>query len=86
MREVAFEPTHVLMDSSAAESIAKNNQISANSKHIDIRFHHVKSCVENKVLKLSHVSSAKNTADLLTKVLDLSPFTILVKIIGLSND
>ena len=86
LREVAFEPTHVHMDSSAAESIAKSNQISAKSKHIDIRFHHVKSCVRDKVLKLSHVSSANNTADLLTKVLDLSPFTKLVKLIGLSSN
>ena len=85
VREVRFEGTQIMMDSTAAESIAKSNAISASTKHIDIRYHHVKSCVEGELVKISHVQSSENTADLLTKVLELRPFIRLVELIGLHN-
>lgn len=86
LSEETFETKQVLMSSSAAEPIAKSDQPLGRNKHIDIRFHHVKACVRDKVLILSRVSSASNTADLLGKVLDLSPFTRMVKLIKLSDD
>ena len=69
LREVAFAPTVIKMDNTAVESIAQSNATSVRSKHIDTRFHHVKSCVEGEVVKLSHVSSPMNVADVLTKML-----------------
>lgn len=81
-----LELTQVLIDSSAAEATSKRDQDSARCKNTDIWFHHAKVYVREKVLILSHVFSTSNTTDLLTKTMELSPFTRIVKLIGLSDD
>ncbi len=67
-----FEPSTVQIDSSAAEALALNKQVSERNKHTDLKYHFVKAALKSKVIILKDVKPADNTADMLTKVLDLS--------------
>ena len=39
-------------------------------KHIDIRAHFIRDCVNNRVIDVHHIAGAENPSDLLTKTLD----------------
>jgi hypothetical protein len=73
------------LDSEAAEAIAQDPLItSKRSKHIDIRYHHVRQLVADDAITLEHVPSADNLADILTKPLGPQVFIPLRESIGLS--
>ena len=55
-------------DSNGAINLSKNQIISQRSKHIDIKYHFLRSHV-NDTFKLEYVPSENNIADLLTKQL-----------------
>ncbi len=66
-----FEATTVQIDKSAAKALALNKQVSVRNKHIDLKYHFVKAVMKSKIIILKDMKSADNTADMLTKVLDL---------------
>ncbi len=68
------EPSILLADNLGAISLAKNPIGSRRSKHIDIRHHYIRELVENDVIKLSHVKSSENAADMFTKNLGTGQF------------
>jgi hypothetical protein len=39
-------------------------------KHIDIRFHFIRSCVNQRIIDIHHIPGAENPSDLLTKPLE----------------
>ena len=47
--------------------MAKDQVYHARSKHIDIRYHHIRDIIKSKILVLEYVNSAENIADVLTK-------------------
>lgn len=55
------------VDNQGAIVLAKNPVHHQRSKHIDIRYHFIRSEVENKIVKLVYVPSEENIADLFTK-------------------
>jgi hypothetical protein len=59
----------VLMDSQSAMAIVENDRFSHRTKHIDTKFHFIKSLVEDKIIKLEYEPTVTNVADLLTKPL-----------------
>lgn len=59
----------LFMDNKGAICLAKSNENSKRSKHIDIRMHYIKDLVRNNVLDIEYVSSDKNIADICTKSL-----------------
>ena len=54
-------------DNTVALSLALNDQISAKSKHIEVRFHHIRHHVKNEMFVLRYIASSHQVADLLTK-------------------
>jgi hypothetical protein len=54
-------------DNTGAIITAQNQQIGARTKHIDVKYHHVKDMLENGELELCFVCSEHNFADLMTK-------------------
>jgi hypothetical protein len=54
-------------DITGAIFMVHNSQVGARTKHIDIRYHHVKEMVEEKSLIVQYIKSEKNPADLMTK-------------------
>lgn len=57
----------LLVDNASAIRLAKNPSFHKRSKHIDVRALFVRERVQNGELKIEHVSSRKQVADILTK-------------------
>ena len=61
-------------DNEGAIQIAKHPISNSNSKHIDVRHHFLRELVERKEIKIIHVASQYQNADLLTKALPEGEF------------
>ena len=70
-------------DNMSAISMSKNPVQHSRTKHIDIRHHFIRELVEDKVVKLVHVSTDKQMADIFTKGLDAVQFENLRTALGL---
>ena len=57
-----------------AESTTRSNKITPRTKHINIKFHHVRSLVADKVVDVKYIKSGFQKADILTKSLGARKF------------
>lgn len=73
-QDVPMDSIPIITDSTAAKAIASSNNINARTKHIDVRFHHVRDMVQRKEISLRHISSVEQVADILTKPLGQATF------------
>ena len=69
-------------DNLSAINISKNPIQHSRTKHIDIRHHFIRDLVEEKVIKLDHVVTELQLADIFTKALDASQFENLRSKLG----
>ena len=69
-------PVVVFEDNQAAKCIAENPESSKRTKHIDVRFHHVREQYEAGNIDIQHIESGKQKADGMTKDLARVPFKI----------
>lgn len=76
----------ILEDNQSAISIAKNPQYHGRTKHIDIKFHFVRSQVENGNIELEYCPSKDMVADILTKSLPTPLFEKLRGMMGVQPD
>ncbi|WVZ02641.1 hypothetical protein V8G54_023447 [Vigna mungo] len=61
-------------DSQSAIHLAKNSAFHSRTKHIDVRYHFIRSLLEDGVLTLRKILGSKNPADMLTKVRNYAEF------------
>jgi hypothetical protein len=73
----------VYEDNLGALKLAANPTFHNRSKHIDIKYHFIRDAVKEKILSLSHVSSAEMVVDDLTKGLPGSRHQRCVRELGL---
>lgn len=66
-KDAVVPTTSLYTDNTAAISMALRDQISAKSKHIEVKFHHVKDMSKLGILRLHHIGTANQVADILTK-------------------
>ena len=64
---VAVDPGLILGDNEGAISLVKNRQSGARTKHIDIRHHFLRDLWEEGTLKVEHIPTDDNEADICTK-------------------
>ena len=64
-----FDATQVAIESTAAQLLASNPQISSRNKHISLKFRHVREMVKETIIRLYHVGSHFQPADMMTKML-----------------
>ncbi|XP_056687490.1 secreted RxLR effector protein 161-like [Spinacia oleracea] len=75
----------VFCDSQSAIHLAKNqNTFYKRTKHIDIKYNFVRDVIAKKELLLKKIGTKENPADMLTKPLPTTKFTLCVDLVGLS--
>ncbi|KAL8089642.1 hypothetical protein AgCh_039213 [Apium graveolens] len=75
-------PVILHVDNKSAIELMKNPVLHGRSKHIDVRFHFIRECIERGELEVEFVSTDKQRADILTKALGKIKFEGLRKLVG----
>jgi len=70
------------IDSESAIQLSKNPVFHDRSKHIDVRYHYIRECIEEDRVKMQSVRTAEELADMLTKALGPQQFCELRSKIG----
>lgn len=72
LKELTFEqkkPTRIYVDSASAIDILNTLKTSHAVKHINVRIHYIRECINSREVSLVFIPSAFNVADVLTKPL-----------------
>ena len=64
-----LDPTMIHSDNKICIKLSINPLFHDRSKHIDIRYHHIRDCVQQKVMLLQYIPTEDQDADILTKAL-----------------
>ena len=83
---VSFEPSVVEVDSSAAIFMAQRSDSTMRTKHIELKYHHVKELLERGIIQIRKVNTAEQVADALTKVSTRNTLSYLVDSCKLSRN
>jgi hypothetical protein len=71
-----YIPTTVMKcDNRSAIDLSKNDIYHDRTKHIDLRYHFIRDCVQAKLFSIMHVPTAEQQADIFTKGLQRNLFT-----------
>ncbi|XP_074356773.1 secreted RxLR effector protein 161-like [Apium graveolens] len=73
------------IDNKSAIDLANNPVFHGRSKHIDIRYHFIRECVERREIIIRHVSSNLQCADIRTKALSTVKFERMRKLLGVKE-
>ncbi|GJR29538.1 ribonuclease H-like domain, reverse transcriptase, RNA-dependent DNA polymerase [Tanacetum coccineum] len=73
------------VDNVSAIALVKNPVFHGRSKHIDIRYHFIRECVENGHINVEHISGELQRADILTKALPRLKFVIMRQMLGVQD-
>jgi hypothetical protein len=77
------EVVELKVDSKSALALAKNPVFHERSKHIRIKYHFIRSCLEDGSIKAEYISTTDQLADILIKSLDKTKFEKMRGRIGL---
>jgi hypothetical protein len=72
-------------DSQSVIHLAKNSTFHSRTKHIDLRYHFIRSLIQDGVLKLVKIVGSKNPADMLTKLVTTEKLELCVASVGLQG-
>ena len=74
-----------MLDNQPAIALAKNPFLHDRSKHIDIKFHFLRDCVDGGQIVIEFVETGRQLADIVTKSLRRLRFMELRKMIGMDE-
>ena len=77
-------PSTLLIDNNSALSVAKNPEHHGRMKHLDLRFYWLRDEVQKGTIKLTHIRTDEQPADVLTKALQRVKMLSCVKRLGLT--
>ena len=69
-----LEPTVIYCDNQSCIKLSANPVFHDRSKHIDIQYHHIRDCVQQRIMLLSYIPTEDHDVDILTKALTRSKF------------
>jgi len=64
-----LDTTVILCDNQSGICLSENPIFHDHSKHIDIRYHYIRDMVQRGAIRLQHISTDEQVADILTKSL-----------------
>lgn len=71
------EPALLYIDNRSAIDLMKNPVHHGHSKHIDMRYHFIRECIERGQICVKYVSSGEQKANILTKALPCMKFAMM---------
>lgn len=85
LTELGFmqEKSVLYSDNQSAIHLAKNSAFHSRTKHIGLRYHFIRSLLEDEVLTLSKIQGSENPADMLTKVVTFDKLKLCSSSVGL---
>lgn len=78
-------PVVIYIDNKSAIDLAKNPVFHGRSKHIDIRYHFIRECVNRGEIVIKHIPTEEQRADALTKALATVKFERMVALMGVKK-
>jgi hypothetical protein len=75
----------LMIDNKSAINLAKNPMLHGRSKHIETKYHFLRSQVHKGMLEVVHCSTQKQLTDVLTKAIKTDQFLRLRDEIGVVN-
>lgn len=75
----------IFIDNKSAIDLAKNPVFHGRSKHIDIRYHFIRECVERGEIVVKYVRSEEQRADVLTKLMATQKFEQMRELLGIKD-
>ncbi|KAL8110234.1 hypothetical protein AgCh_026086 [Apium graveolens] len=78
-------PIVLYIDNKSAIDLAKNPVFHGRSKHIHVRYHFIRECVERGDVVLKHIASEYQKADILTKALTTVKFERMRSLLGIKD-
>jgi hypothetical protein len=83
LMEKSYSTTTILIDNKSAIYLCKNPVFHDRSKHIEVRFHFIRQCIEAGKINVNYVSTDVQLTDILTKPLGRTRFIELHAKIGM---
>ena len=83
LTDVEAHPPALMVDNRPAIALAKNPVLHDRSKHIDVKFHFLRDCIDGGQIIIEFVETGRQLADILTKPLGRLQFTEQKKMIGM---
>lgn len=68
---------------SSSEKLLKNPVVHRRTKYIDIKFHYTRKLIKDGIIRVQHVKSSEQLADVLTKSLTRKKFEFNRKLLNL---
>ena len=81
-----MDPTVIYCDNESCTKLSENQVFHDRSKHIDIRYRHLRDCVVKRIMLLLYVSTEEQDANILTKALSKCKFDFHGDMIGLTDN
>ena len=78
-------PVTLYIDNRSVVDLARNPVFHGRSKHIDLRYHFIRDCVEQGLIVIKHVRTNEQRADILTKALASIKFERMRDLLGVKN-
>ena len=78
-------PPALMVDNQPAIALAKNLVLHDWSKHIDMKFHFLRDCVDGGQIVIEFIETGRQLADVLTKPLERLRLTELKEMIGMDG-
>ena len=82
---VEAHPPALMVDNQPAIALVKNSVLHDRSKHIDVKFHFLRDCVDGGQIVIEFVETSRQLADVLTKLLGRLRLTELKEMIGMEG-
>ena len=78
-------PVIIYVDNKSAIDLSKNLVFHGRSKHIDVRFHFIRDCIERGDILVKHVKTREQKADVLTKPMFTVKFEEMRGLLGVKD-
>ena len=76
------KPVTLFVDNNSAIALMKNPVFHGRSKHIDIKYHLIRQCVERGLIVVRRIGTNEQKADSLTKVLLVGKLAVMRHLLG----